>query len=45
MDTVMFAVSVIDFEVFEHRLVVVRFVLIFRLETGVGVMEFMFVSQ
>ena len=45
MDSVVFSVTMIDFEVFKHRLVVVRFVLLFRLETGVGVMEFVLMSQ
>ena len=45
MDSVVLSVTMIDFKMFKHRLVVVRFVLLFRLETGVGVMEFVFMSQ
>lgn len=45
MNSVVFAVPMVDFEVFKHRLVVVRLVLFFRLETCVGVMEFVFMSQ
>ena len=45
MDSVVLSVTMIDFKMFKHRLVVVRFVLLFCLETGVGVMEFVFMSQ
>lgn len=44
MNTVMFTVSVVEFQMFQQILVMMAFVFFFRLKTNIGVMKFVFVS-